>query len=75
MPLLALTLGRPTGTGWTAVTDHGERIEVPASAAAGLAPVTGQRVLASLDERGAVVRVTIGGTRVGLPGAGISQRS
>ena len=67
MALLSLTIGQPTDSGWVAVTDHGERFDVPASAAVGLAPATGQRVVASIDDQGAVVRISIGGTSVGLP--------
>ncbi|MGA4507661.1 hypothetical protein ACQB6R_08095 [Propionibacteriaceae bacterium G1746] len=73
MARLALTLGPPQpGGGWSAVTDRGERLVVPATAAAGLRPVTGQRVLAELDEspsdgRPTVRRITIGGTSAALP--------
>ena len=65
--MLALTIGRRTDQGWAAVTDRGELVEVPAGTAAGLVLATGQRVLADLDDVGAVVSVSIGGTSVGLP--------
>ena len=63
MNRIALTLGTPHPSGgWPAVTDRGEQVEVPAAAATGLALVRGQRVVAHLDEAGAVVRVGIGGS-------------
>ena len=68
MTLLAVTLGQPLpGGGWAAVTDRGERVEVPAAAAQDLHPVTGQRVVAVLDDAGTIVSIGIGGTSVGLP--------
>ncbi|MGA4668233.1 hypothetical protein ACPCG0_00285 [Propionibacteriaceae bacterium Y1923] len=62
-----LTLGPATESGWSAVTDRGERVEVPRAVAGDLRPVTGQRVVAELDEQGSITRITIGGTGVGLP--------
>lgn len=68
MAQLALTMGPPTQAGWSAVTDRGEVVEVPRAAVQGIRPAAGQRVVASLDETGVIVSVSIGGTRVGLPG-------
>lgn len=68
MALIALTIAQPTETGWTAITDRGELVEVPAAAVApGLHPALGQRVVASTDDEAMIVAITIGGTGVGLP--------
>lgn len=72
MALFALTIGAPTPTGWVAVTDRGERVEVPLTAAADWRPAMGQRVVATTDAADVIVSISVGGTSVGLP---ISRRS
>lgn len=69
---LPLTLGapRPEGGpegGWWAITDRGERLAVPATATASWSPRPGQRLVATLDEHGAVTRVEVPGTGLPLP--------
>lgn len=66
--MIALTLGTRQDDGsWTAVTDRGERVLVPATAVEGWSPVGGQRVAADRDETGAVVRVQVAGSALPLP--------
>ena len=66
--MIALTLGiRQDDGSWTAVTDRGERIHVPATAVEGWSPVGGQRVVADRDQTGTVVRVQVAGSSLALP--------